>query len=75
MLFKGGDYNLQVTGIKGSLMCGSVNEVGTLNLTCPSPSSISLIKFASFGTPSDGQSCGEAQLGGMLRAIVSRYCN
>lgn len=63
-------------GTSGQLVCGAANENGSANLTCPSGTTISSVRFASYGTPTG--SCGSYAAGSCnastSRVVVEAAC-
>jgi len=76
-----GHYNFQLSGTPGKLICGVASAASQLDLECPANSKISMVSYASYGSPQltgeDGD-CGAFAHGnfhaGSSVAVVEQLC-
>jgi len=66
-----GTFQFMTTGIPGSLLCYSAQETEDLAIECPNNQTISMVKFASYGTPS--VDCSSDPVLGTCHAGSSKY--
>jgi len=71
-----GDYSFVLSGTSGTTVCAFGNENNQISLSCPNNTVISVVNFASFGTPTG--SCSSLAYGtchaGSSNHIVEQFC-